>query len=179
MGACSVPACIPPYPAAQALHWAWQRNERLWQLSTPVGAFMALEMGALAEAVHGYQHRAAPQAAATTWVAAHYEAAALALAVVNSAALAASTACLLAASAGLGAGRGRREDGDAAEPLLGGEEGRRKRRRAKGSTRMRLISGTLRYVVPDTPALKIRRAAGGWVVGFASDMARCRWQLQR
>lgn len=140
----------------QALHWAWRRNERLWLLATPAAAFAALELGALVEAARAFRHLAPhPQGSTAGWITTHYEAAALALAALNAIALAGSTACLLAAAFGLGAGTSRM-DREASEPLLGGEEGRRKRRRGRASPRMRLIYGTLKYVVPDTLQLKIR-----------------------
>lgn len=135
----------------QALHWAWQDNRRLWLLATPAAASAAMEVGAVVDAARAARHPAHPQAGAA-WLAGHYEAAQLGLAALNAAALCASTLCLLAAAAGLGAGGG---GGEAGEALLG-EEGRRRRKPRGGSQRLRLIHGTLKYLVPDTLQLRVR-----------------------
>ena len=160
VGACSChrpgpafPGKAPPLPSAplalQALLLTSRSNQRLWLLATPAACFLALDVGALVEAAQACRGAAHPQGSPAGCQ--RSEAALLALALLNAAALAAATCCLLAAAAGLGAGGG----GDASEPLLGAEAGR-KRRRSRGGTRMRLINGTLRYLVPDRLDLKVR-----------------------
>lgn len=138
----------------QVLHWIWLDNARLWLLATPAACFAALEVGAVVEAAQACRHAPRHPPAGASWLAAHYEAAVLALAALNTAALAAATFSLLAAAAGLGAGG---PTGEEAEALLGEEGGAGPRRRkARQGKRMRLIHGTLRYLVPDTPQLKLR-----------------------
>lgn len=159
-------------PRSQAMHWAWQDNQRLWLLATPAASAAALELGALVEAVQSYharQQQGGPPSGA--WLARHYEAAAAALAALDAVALCAATACLLAAAfAASGGAEGAR--GSSREPLLAEQRGRGKRGRRggpwDGSRRMRLVQGTLRYLVPDTPALKLRWAGP----------AGCRWSVR-
>ncbi|PSC68384.1 ATP-binding cassette sub-family B member mitochondrial [Micractinium conductrix] len=138
------------------LHWAWRNNARLWLLATPASTAAVLDIGALVDAVQAYraEQQLHPGKDSGAGLAAHYEAAALGLAAVDAAALGAATLCLLAAA--LAAGGGGAASG-AHEPLLGT---RRKRGdQWDGSRRMRLIRGTMRYVVPDTLPLKLRLGA--------------------
>ncbi|KAL4458403.1 hypothetical protein ABPG75_013268 [Micractinium tetrahymenae] len=145
------------------LQWAWRDNQRLWLLATPAASAAALELGAVVEAVQSYHARQQQGGPASgPWLAQHYEAAAAALAALNAAALAAATACLLAAACVASEGDGHGGDGSR-EPLLGEQRGRGKRGRGGGpwggSRRMRLVQGTLRYLVPDTLPLKLRLLA--------------------
>lgn len=141
----------------QVLLGTWQSNQRLWLPAAPTACFLALDVGALVEAAQACRHAAERQGGPSGCQ--RLQLAALALAVLNVTALAAATCCMMAAAAGLGAGPGQGAD---AEPLLGAEAGR-KRRRSRGSARLRLINGTLRYLVPDRLDLKIRcEAGGGW-----------------
>lgn len=164
---CRPLALTSPHHAAaahppQLLHWAWRDNQRLWLLATPAASATALEIGSLVDAVVAYRAQQAQQGAPGegAWLPRHYEAAALAIAAVDTAALAAATVCLLAAAVVAAAGAGSGEGGR--EPLLG-EQRARKRRGGpwEGSRRIRLVQGTLRYLVPDTLPLKLRWVGRG------------------
>jgi hypothetical protein len=162
------------HPCPQLLHWTWSNNQRLWLLATPVSSGAALSLGQLIEAWQACrQHQHQQGGSGSTWAARHWEAASLGLAAAGSLAMAASVGCLLAGAAvaaagdasGSAAAAGGGEDEEAREALLG-EEGRRrkdkkgKKQRVGGSSqRMRLIQGTLKYLVPDSLHLKVRLAA--------------------
>ncbi|KAL4429585.1 hypothetical protein ABPG77_008634 [Micractinium sp. CCAP 211/92] len=146
-----------------ALLSGWQDNQRLWLLATPAASAAALELGALVEAVQSYHARKQQGGPHTgPWLVQHYEAMAAALAALNTAALVAATVCLLAAAIAAASGS---EDaaGSPREPLLAEHRGGGKRGRSggpwDGSRRMRLVQGTLRYLVPDTLPLKLRLLA--------------------
>ena len=134
----------------QVLLGTYVSNQRLWLPAAPTACFLALDVGALVEAAQACRRSAQPQGGPAGCQ--RLQVAALVLAALNALSLAAATCCMLAATAGLGAGP---REGEDAEPLLGAEAGR-KRRRSRGSARLRLIQGTLRYLVPDRLDLKIR-----------------------
>lgn len=151
---------VPP-AAMQVLHWAWRDNQRLWLLATPAASAAALNIGALVEAVQGYQAHKQQQGdtpCTNAWLGCHYEAAAAVLAALNAAALAAATASLLV-SAAVAASGGHEAANGVHQPLLEAEQGRKQRKSSgqwAGTRRMRLVHGTLRYLVPDTWQLKLR-----------------------
>lgn len=158
----AAPARLPIPLGSQALLSGWQDNQRLWLLATPAASAAALELGALVEAVQSYHARKQQGGPHTgPWLVQHYEAMAAALAALNTAALVAATVCLLAAAIAAASGS---EDaaGSPREPLLAEHRGRGKHGRSggpwDGSRRMRLVQGTLRYLVPDTLPLKLRWA---------------------
>lgn len=115
------------------------------------------------EAALALRH-APSQPGGTGWLPRHYELVSVVLAAAGAVALSASTVCLLGAAAA----RNVADEGPEAEALLGQEGGRGKRRglRGGGGGRMRLIHGTLRYLVPDRLHLKLRCGAltGRWAV---------------
>ncbi|KAL4854966.1 ATP-binding cassette sub-family B member 6 [Chlorella vulgaris] len=140
------------------LHVTAQDGSRLWLLAAPTSSAAAVDIGAVVEAAQALRQAQHQQSGTdASWTAQHYETAALALAALSATALAASTACLLAASlaAPEAAGSGVRQ------PLLGeaGQQRKGQRRNGDGSRRMRLINGTLKYLVPDQLHLKIRLIA--------------------
>lgn len=134
----------------QVLLGTWQSNQWLWLPAAPTACFLALDVGALVEAAQACRRTAEHQGGPTGCQ--QLQVVGLGLAALNVLALTAATCCMLAAAAGLGAGAA---DDEAAEPLLGAEAGR-KRRKRRGSARLRLINGTLRYLVPDRLDLKVR-----------------------
>jgi hypothetical protein len=153
------------------LHVTAQDGSRLWLLATPTSSAAAVDIGAVVDAAQALRQAQHQQSGTdASWTAQHYETAALALAALSATALAASTACLLAASlaAPEAAGSGVRQ------PLLGeaGQQRKGQRRNGDGSRRMRLVNGTLKYLVPDQLHLKIRcgAAVGACTASFLPGM---------